>query len=69
MDEVVDVQEKVTLSVDDIALVFQILQAVSQRGAVRAEEMSAVGNLYNKIFEFLKQEGVITQNEQQNQQS
>lgn len=69
MDEVVDVQEKVTLGVDDIALVFQILQAVSQRGAIRAEEMATVGNLYNKIFEFLKQEGVITQNEQQNQQS
>jgi len=61
-NEIVDVQEKVTLGLDDIARMYQVLLAVSQRGAIRAEEMTTVGQLHDRIFLFLKQEGVINNN-------
>lgn len=58
-NEIVDVQEKISITPDEIALMFQILQVVSQRGAIRSEEMTTVGNLHDRIFMFLKQEGII----------
>lgn len=48
-------QEPVSLTLDDLAMFVQIIQACSSRGAFRPEEMSAVGALYERVTKFLDQ--------------
>ena len=47
-----------TLGVNDLNLMVNILDAVAQRGGIRANEMEVVGNLYTKLMEFLVASGV-----------
>lgn len=47
------------LSIQDLLLVVQTLQVVSQRGAFRAEEMSNIGGLYDRLVTFLTASGAI----------
>jgi hypothetical protein len=46
------------LNLSDLALALQTIQVVSQRGAIRADEMEAVGGLYTRLFKFLEAQGV-----------
>ena len=48
-----------SLSLQDLVLAMQTIQACAQRGAVCAEEMSTVGGLYDRMFAFLEAQGVI----------
>ena len=48
-----------SLQLQDLLLALQIIQNFAQRGAVRAEEMSVVGGLYDRMFAFLEAQGVI----------
>jgi hypothetical protein len=43
-----------------LVLALQFIQAASQRGAVRADEMSAIGGLHDRLFAFLEAQGAIT---------
>jgi len=43
----------VSLGVADLNLMANVLEAVAQRGAIRANEMQAVGVLYNRLMAFL----------------
>lgn len=52
--------EPVVLTLQDLILATQIIQVNSQRGAFRAEELTAVGNLYTKLIAFLQQSGALT---------
>lgn len=47
------------LSIQDLLLVVQTLQIVSQRGAVKAEEMETVGGLYSRLVAFLEASGAL----------
>lgn len=47
------------LSIQDLLLVAQTLQVVSQRGAFRAEEMSNIGGLYDRLVAFLTSSGAL----------
>jgi hypothetical protein len=47
------------LSIQDLLLVVHTLQVVSQRGAFRAEEMSNIGGLYDRLVSFLTASGAI----------
>jgi hypothetical protein len=47
------------LGVQDLVLMFQIIQVVSQRGGFRADEMSNVGGLYDRLRTFLTAAGLI----------
>ena len=42
------------LGVNDLKLMANILEVVSNRGAIKANEMQAVGATYNKLEAFLK---------------
>lgn len=44
----------VSLEINDLALMLQILNVVTERGAIRAKEMSTVGQLYAKLEAFVK---------------
>jgi hypothetical protein len=48
------------LTLADLTLVLQTLQAMSQRGAIRIDEMSTIGGLYDRLFSFLEAQGAIT---------
>lgn len=42
-----------TLGLADLALMANIIQTTTQRGAIKAEEMEVVGALYKKLAEFV----------------
>lgn len=48
-----------SLGVQDLLLMFQIIQVVSQRGAIRADEMANVGGLHDRLRAFLEASGAI----------
>lgn len=51
--------EAPTLSLQDLIQVVKLIQAVSQRGAIRAEEMSAVGGIHDRFIAFLEANGAV----------
>ena len=42
-----------TLGLADLALMANIIQVTSERGAIKANEMQAVGSLYSKLVAFV----------------
>ena len=50
------------LQLTDLILALQVIQASASRGAVRADEMSTVGSLHDRLFAFLEAQGAITRN-------
>jgi len=49
----------VQLQLQDLMLAAQVVQLASQRGAIKAEEMEAVGGLYNRLVTFLQASGAL----------
>jgi hypothetical protein len=49
-----------SLQLQDLVLALQTIQAAANRGAVRAEEMSTVGGLHDRLYAFLVAQGVLT---------
>ena len=47
------------LQLSDLILAAQVVQAASQRGAIKAEEMEQVGGLYNRLVTFLQASGAL----------
>ena len=47
--------ERVNLTLQDLQAVVNVIQVCSQRGAFKAEELSGVGALFNKVVAFLEQ--------------
>lgn len=47
------------LSIQDLTLMVNVLEAVSQRGAIRPGEMQTVGALYTKLVSFLVANGAL----------
>ena len=47
------------LTLQDLVLVAQVIQLTSQRGAFKAEELTQVGGLYDKLVAFLQSTGAI----------
>ena len=47
--------ERVGLTLQDLQAVVNVIQVCSTRGAFKAEELSGVGALFNKIVMFLDQ--------------
>ena len=49
----------VQLQLQDLLLAAQVIQLASQRGAIKAEEMEAVGGLYTRLVQFLQASGAL----------
>jgi hypothetical protein len=47
-----------TLNIQDIANVVELLRLVTERGAWRANELSTVGQIYDRLTQFLESAGV-----------
>jgi len=52
------------LNIADLINVLQVFRSCAARGAFRADEMSAVGGLYDRIQEFLVATGAIKPGEE-----
>lgn len=45
--------EQPTITLADIASMVAIIEAASTRGAIRANELTSVGDLYNRLQQFM----------------
>ena len=54
--------DKPAISLRDMVLVMQILHECTKRGAWQADELSAVGGLYDRLSAFLTSAGVDVKN-------
>jgi hypothetical protein len=50
------------LTVQDLTLTLQVIQVASSRGAFKADELTAIGGLYDRVFKFLESSGAIVKN-------
>lgn len=51
--------EPTSINIQDIVGLLNVVDVAARRGAFKAEEMATVGDLYNKIVNFLKSTGAI----------
>ena len=59
VEETADTVEAPQLGIADLKLMANIIDVVSNRGAIKANEMQAVGTLYNNLMTFLVANGAI----------
>ena len=53
--------EAPSLSLNDLVLLLNLVRVTAERGAIKAEEMSAVGAVYEKLGKFLQASGALNQ--------
>jgi hypothetical protein len=51
--------ETPSLSLQDLVVLLNIVRATAERGAIRADEMSTAGAVYDKLVKFLQASGAI----------
>jgi hypothetical protein len=56
------------LQLQDLLLAVQVIQLAGQRGAIKAEEMTAIGGLYERLVAFLQASGALKPAESAEQQ-
>jgi len=49
------------LNIQDLVNVLRVINTCTQRGAFRAEELSGVGGLYDRLSAFVKSTGAVTE--------
>ena len=59
VEETAETVEAPQLGIADLKLMANIIDVVSNRGAIKANEMQAVGTLYNNLMTFLVANGAI----------
>lgn len=52
-------QPAAQLQISDLLLTAQVIQLTTQRGAFRADELTQVGGLYDRIVAFLQASGAL----------
>jgi len=52
-DETNEVQTPPSMTINDIAFLVQIIEIVALRGAFKADELSTVGAVYDKVKAFI----------------
>lgn len=48
-----------SITLEDLMIVVQIIQLCSTRGAFKAEELTSVGGIYDKLLKFLESAGAL----------
>jgi hypothetical protein len=51
--------ETPSLALTDLVLLVNLVRVTAERGAIKAEEMSAVGAVYEKLVKFLTASGAL----------
>lgn len=52
-----------SLTIADLVLTAQIIQAAAGKGVFRAEELKTIGDYYDRLISFLESSGAITKNQ------
>lgn len=60
IDQISSEQETPSISLSDLVLVLNLIRVTTERGAIKAEEMSAVGTVYDKLVKFLQASGALS---------
>jgi|LakMenEpi03Aug12_release.lakeMendotaPanAssembly.Ray.scaffolds.fasta_scaffold266280_3 hypothetical protein len=60
MSTVESPEPRPTLGVTDLVNIAQIIQLATSRGSWKTEELSTVGNTYDKLIAFLEAAGAVT---------
>jgi hypothetical protein len=53
--------EAPSLSIQDLVILLNVVRATAERGAIKADEMTAVGTVHDKLLKFLQASGAIRQ--------
>ena len=69
MTQTTDTPQQTGLTIQDLTLTLQVIQVASSRGAFKADELTAIGGLYDRIFKFLEASGAISTQAPAEQQS
>ncbi|CAB4133672.1 hypothetical protein UFOVP257_394 [uncultured Caudovirales phage] len=48
-----------SLSLQDLVLLMNLVRVTAERGAIKAEEMTAVGAVHDKLLKFLQASGAV----------
>lgn len=48
------------LTINDLTLTLQVIQVATSRGAFKADELTPIGGLYDRLFKFLEGAGAIS---------
>lgn len=59
VDQTTEQAPAVQLQLQDLMLAAQVIQLASARGAIKPEEMTQVGGLYERLVTFLQASGAI----------
>jgi hypothetical protein len=59
MDQEPQPVEQPSLSLSDLVLLLNLIRAATERGAIKADELSSVGSVYDRLFKFLEASGAI----------
>lgn len=59
MEEQLQTTEAPSISLQDLIILLNLVKVVAERGAIKAEEMSTVGAVYEKLLAFLKSSGAL----------
>jgi hypothetical protein len=52
MDENPQTPEQPNLALSDLVLLLNLIRVTSERGAIKADELSAVGTVYDRLYKF-----------------
>jgi len=61
IEDPVGSEKKPSLNIQDLVNVLQVISTCSQRGAFRADELSSVGGLHDRLYAFLQSTGALNQ--------
>jgi len=60
-----EASEAPSLALSDLVLLLNLVRVTAERGAIKADEMNAVGTVYEKLFKFLQASGALSQAQSQ----
>lgn len=71
MENIPQTPEQPSLALADLVLLLNLIRVTAERGAIKADELSAVGAVHDKLMKFLEASGAlnksVTQTETQAQ--
>lgn len=53
--------EQPSIALQDLVLMLNLMRITADRGAIKVDEMAAVGAVYQKLYSFLKASGAISE--------
>ena len=59
MEQETQTPEAPSLALADLVLLLNLVRVTAERGAIKAEEMTAVGAVYEKLGKFLQAAGAV----------